>query len=135
MPSISSDALSGGTIAGIVVGTVAGFALLVLGFFLLFRHRRINREATLADADASNQYSAARGHGAEMGQSNKQLPGLPDNETTWTGSPATLGATPTTFDSQGRMEMPGHHDRYELDASHNANELDAGYKGAEMRGW
>jgi len=71
-----SPSLSGGAIAGIVIGAIAGLALLAVGIYLVIRHnkrRNAPHQGALYEADANTQPDAQKMARAQ--QAPQELPG------------------------------------------------------------
>lgn len=136
--SSSSGQLSGGAIAGITIGAVAGLFIIVLLFWL---HRRKRKAAALQQAQS---HDASAAHNAIMSpvetsvyggstvispqSEQKELPLSPADQS-WATTPASHEYNVTT-----NITSPdGHTPRYELDGP-SLGEMDGGWRGNEMRG-
>lgn len=130
--------MSGGAIAGITIGAVAGLFIIVLLFWL---HRRKRKAAALQQAQS---HDASAAHNAIMSpvetsvyggstvispqSEQKELPLSPADQS-WATTPASHEYNVTT-----NITSPdGHTPRYELDGP-SLGEMDGGWRGNEMRG-
>lgn len=108
-----SSSTSAGVIAGAVVGSVAGLALIILAVFLLFRHKRRQQAQPSSDAPAGSPYpsdgeagvyAGAPMGGASLGGSTyqatvvaeKDLPSIPPTERATSPSTAYSPLSPQT---------------------------------------
>ncbi|KAI1075326.1 hypothetical protein F5B20DRAFT_560383 [Whalleya microplaca] len=109
-----SPSLSGGGIAGVVVGSVAGLALILLGLLFLLRQYRKKH-------NGFQQYG-------EQQPWNKEQPNSPSSNQTWINSPGYSAVG--TASAEGRYEL-GEREPGEMDARAELPrpELDGGWVG------
>jgi hypothetical protein len=138
-PAVSS--VSGGTIAGAVVGSVAGFALIILAVFFLFRWRRSQRTADhehTSEMGGANQDNGSYGDNAYQttnayNNGDKALPSVPDGASSH--DPASLyNHAPPTYQNYAELPVNQAHEMESPQGPHSQlRELDTGYQGSELQ--
>lgn len=137
----TGNTVSGGTIAGAVVGSVAGFALIVAAIFFLFRRRRKQNLAGSGTNEHSSEMGAATAYSNSTGYNDsngyhhgdKALPAVPLEGTGSPDTPYNRGHP----DYENYAELPEQgHSTFEMESpqgpTSHVRELDTGYHGTEL---